>query len=892
MTENIETSYEIKKKRWIKRSGWILAALTLLGFALIALLLYWASQDDLPTFEDLENPQYNEASVIYDAKARSFGKYYVENREPVAYADISPHVINALLSTEDERFHSHAGIDLIALSRVAFKTLLMGKSSSGGGSTISQQLAKLLFSRPSLRNKSSVSKAISLVKIKLKEWITAVKIERSFTKEEILTMYLNKFEFINGAHGIEAAAETYFRKKQKDLAVEEAAMLVGMLKNPSLYNPRRFPANAQSRRNTVLGKMYSHDHISKSDRDSLYQVEVNMDHFERLTQSEGPAPYFRAELTKWLRKTFKEKNITKPDGTPYNIYTDGLQIYTTIDLDYQRNAEKALFDHMKWNQQRYWRAWKKNDPWTYDAEPEEIKIRLEVLERRKKASERYLALRKKHLDNTLSKITKALGEMPLSDNVIQALLSIEKKKNSIAHHIEKGTLKSSHKKGYAKLLKNALWSELKTNWNKLETAYTTAFKEEVPMKVYDYDEGEIEKTMSPEDSVRYYTQHLQGGMLAVDPHTGQIKAWVGGINHQHFKYDHVNTRRAVGSTIKPFVYATAISLQNLSPCQKMADIAYTINPGEAAFQTQDAWSPANANGEFTGNNYNLYQGLLHSKNSITVALVKQMGNVEVVRELLDNAGISKTLELSNGRLAVPNVPSICLGAVDLTLKEMTGAYTVFANNGTYTEPVFIDKILDKNGRVLYTGVPHRKAALDPLHNAIMVDMLQNNVGGKHGMGLKVPNGGKTGTTNDYTDGWFMGITPNLVVGVWTGGDDPWIRFTTLADGQGYVMARPIFSKFLHNLEKDTLDDFRSDVRFPNPPPQFEELTDCDKYNVETPEELQELRKKNLEALDEIEEDFEDFDLDDNELDGDDMEMDDMDDLEIPKPDSIQEPEFD
>jgi len=397
-----------------------------------------------------------------------------------------------------------------------------------------------------------------------------------------------------------------------------------------------------------------------------------------------------------------------------------------------------------------------------------------------------------------------------------------------------------HISTYKKLLDSKNWNTLKNDWGDLLDAFDQEFKQtKVKMMIYDYsEEKEVEKEMTPYDSVRYHKQHLQAGLLAVEPQTGYIKAWVGGVNHKYFKYDHVNSRRQVGSTIKPFVYATAISLQGISPCQEFEDISYSIAPGDANFNLDEQWSPANANEEFTGNKYNLWQGLLYSKNSITVRLVKEMGNVEVIRELLNNAGISKDERYPNGRLVVPRVPSICLGAMDLTLKEMAGAYTTFANNGTYTEPIFIKRIEDKNGKVIYTGIPERKLALNPIYNSVMLEMLKNNLGGGFNLGTKGMVGGKTGTTNDYADGWFMGVTPELIVGTWVGGDDKWIRFLELADGQGYVMARPIVANFLMDLEKDTLATYNVKAKFPTPPRGFYDLVDCDRYKQIEPEEEQ------------------------------------------------------
>lgn len=879
MTEQKEKiSGEDKYAKWLKIAMYVMWTLAILSVIAVFLVFFTISKGDMPTFEQLENPQYDEASIIYDAKNRSFGKYYIENREPIKFEELSLNVKNALLATEDVRFYGHTGIDFLALFRVAIKTVLFQQGSSGGGSTISQQLAKLLFKRPNLRGLNSFERAIKLVEVKFKEWITAVRLEKQYTKEEILVMYLNKFEFINGAHGIQAASETYFDKRQEDLEIHEAATLVGMLKNPSLYNPRRFPEKSMARRNVVLAQMRKEGQIDELAFDSLSAKVINMDNFTRKTQSEGPAPYFRAELTKWLRKIFKEREILKSDGTPYNIYTDGLKIYTTIDLDYQRLGEEAVKEHMKWNQERYWRVWKNMNPWTYDADDVQRKIRAEVLERRIKASDRYLNLRNKHLEAIIEEIRKNHEELPLSDNNIKALISIAKKKSTIDHEIRIGSMKKTYKKSYEELLESEKWLLLKNQWEQLLEAYKSEFNTKIDMNVFDYEQGEVVKNMSPRDSVKFHNQHLQAGMLAVDPHTGYIKAWVGGVDHNYFKFDHVTSRRSVGSTIKPFVYTTAISLGGISPCQTFDDIQYTIAPGDANFDLIDQWSPANANGEFTKNKYNLYQGLLYSKNSITVRLIKEMGNVQVVRELLDNVGIDKDLALADGRLAVPNLPSISLGAVDLTLFEMTGAYTAFANNGNYTEPIFVTRIEDKNGKVIYAGVPKRQSAINPLYNAVMVDMLRNNIGGKYGLGIKSQAGGKTGTTNDYTDGWFMGITPNLVVGTWTGGDDQWIRFTTLDDGQGYVMARPVFQKFIKKLEKDSLANYNYEATFPDPPSEFYNLVNCDKYKQILPEDEQAEIQESMQKKDEFEEAFEDFDDFDDGLDSDMEDLDD--DLEI------------
>jgi len=598
-------------------------------FAMVGRFLLQTINGELPSFSDLENPEYDQASVIYDCNGESFGKYYVENRELIDYDELSPNILQALLATEDIRFHSHPGIDFKALFRVGIKTLLFQKESSGGGSTISQQLAKLLYKRSSNRGKSKFQKAIGLLSTKVKEWIIAVKLEKSYTKEEIIAMYLNKFEFINGAHGIEAAAQTYFNKDQKDLNTEQSAVLVGMLKNPTRYNPLRFPENATKRRNVVLDQMIKYYDLERSDIDSIYNKTVDMSQFERTAHDTGPAPYFRSELTKWLKKLFDENGIKKADGSDYNIYTDGLKIHTTIDLHYQKHAEKAVKDHMKALQERYWTVWNRKDPWTFEADSLQLIIRKETLDRKIKESPRYLSLHNKYLASLKIKAQDKYDNIRLNENVIKNLILLEKKRVSWNGLAGRNVISKSKIKAYKNLLSDEeIWTELKSKFSILQKKYKTVFDTKVEMEVFDYnDEGYKVVEMSPLDSVRFHNQHLQASLLSVNPKTGHIKAWVGGAGFNYFKYDHVNSRRQVGSTIKPFVYATAISLMDISPCQEYEDIQYTIAPGDANFLVDKEWSPSNANEKFTTNKYNLYQGLLYSKNSITVRLVKEMGSV-------------------------------------------------------------------------------------------------------------------------------------------------------------------------------------------------------------------------------------------------------------------------
>ena len=845
----MEPTEEKKERKLFKWIAYLLWIGLFLGIIFSAITFVVIAKGDLPSFEDLENPKYDLASLVYDTKGEIFGKYFIENREQISYEELSPSVLKALIMTEDERYFDHAGIDALALFRVVFKTLLFQQESSGGGSTISQQLAKLLYQRASLRGKSAMGRAFGLANVKFKEWITAVKLERSYTKEEILMMYLNKFEFINGAHGIQAAAQVYFGKDQKYLRDEEACLLVGMLKNPARFNPNRFPERAQQRRNVVLKKLFDEDHISKSELDSLSKQDIDMSEFKKMNFSDGVAPYFRAELTKWLRKLLDDEQYEKPDGTKYNIYTDGLKIHTTIDLKYQKHAEAAVKNHMKWNQERYWSRWGKRDPITYDADSLQRAQRKQSIQRTIRYSDNYQRLFGQSFKKLNAELTSddgfLLEEPPL-------YLIFNGKGGEDLDAIKSSSIRSK----YEQLSKTKDWVKVKDTWASFRKEYDKTFKTKKMVTVFDYEEGTIEKEMTQEDSVKYQMRYLQAGSLAVDPRTGEIKAWVGGIDHNNFKYDHVNMRRQVGSTIKPFVYASAIAIQGISPCQEYEDIQYSITPGEANFDMDNEWSPANSNEDFSTNKYNLYQGLLYSKNSITVRIVKEMGNVEVIRELLNSVGISKDEVLPGGRKLIPRLPSISLGSVDLSVKEMTGAYTTFANNGIYTEPIFVDYIEDKNGKIIYTGTSKRKTALNPTYNAVMLDMLINNTGGRYGMGLKTQNGGKTGTTNDYADGWFMGVTPSLVVGTWVGGDEKWVRFTTLDDGQGFVMARPIFQDLIKRLENDdTIEDYDAEKSFPKPPPDYYAIVDCDKYKQLLPEEEREmnLQRKSEEDVFEEEE---------------------------------------
>ncbi|MEL6124281.1 MAG: transglycosylase domain-containing protein, partial [Bacteroidota bacterium] len=611
--------------KWLSRILWVG---TILGLIALTITLIVVSKSNLPDFADLENPQYDLASIIYDAQGEPFGKYYIENREFIDYQDLSPHVVDALLSVEDARYMKHAGIDFRALFRVVFKSILLRQGSSGGGSTISQQLAKLLFDRASLRNKSKLQRAASLAAIKMREWITAVRLERRYTKEEIIAMYLNKFEFINGAHGIQSASQIYFDKDQRELSITEAAVLVGMLKNPARFNPVRFAERTEGRRNVVLSQMYKNDRLSRHLRDSLVAMPMDMSAFRKADQSAGLAPYFRAELTKWLRPLLLRPEFEKPEGGTYDIYRDGLQIYTTIDARYQEHAEDAVFEHLKELQRRYWRRWKGMDPFTYEIEDDEElqQLRYASVDRRARDMEAYKSLYATMFGSLSDQARQTYG-IELREPTVRRLVADREYVNLI----------SANKQAFERLLSSNLWQEITRTWNEFSQSMEEMLDVEITSNMFSYDISDTTaQTMSRRDSLVYMIRHMQAGLLSVDPKSGEIKAWVGGPDHRYFKYDHVTMRRQVGSTIKPFVYATAIGVQGISPCQAYTDIQYTIAPGDADFQVDAEWSPSNSNGLFTQNDYNLYQGLLYSKNSITVRLVKELGTIEPIRELLHN----------------------------------------------------------------------------------------------------------------------------------------------------------------------------------------------------------------------------------------------------------------
>lgn len=807
--------------RKIIAAMWALLVIGIVGVVLTFVLL---SFSDLPTIEELENPKSELASEIFGANGDVLGRYYVENRVPVNFTALNDTLVTALVSTEDERYFSHCGIDFRALGRIVFKTVLLGQRNSGGGSTITQQLAKLLFTE---QPGSGLERVIQ----KLKEWIIALRLERRYTKEEIIAMYLNKFDFLYDSDGIKAAAETYFGKSQQNLKIEEAAVLVGMLKNPSLYNPKSRPESAKTRRNVVFQQMIRNKKLDKAAYDSLRVKPIDMTNFKRSNHATGLAPYFRMVLAEYLKNDILlREECRKKDGTVYNIYRDGLKIYTTIDPQMQAIAEKVMVEHMKGVQKAFWNTWKWNDPWKYKTDSDTevpLELRQSGLERLIRGTERYQQLRDEVLSDILLQIEEQLEGLRVTDWEMELMLKEEQRRGAFSKEIARDYLSPENASNLRDLMKSTLWGPLKAKWEIFQKKAEEVMNNKVPMTVFAYnDKMEKDTVMSPLDSIKYHRMFLQTGILAVDPLGGYVKVWIGGVNHKYFQYDHVKSKRQVGSTFKPFVYATAINLQGISPCFTVYDQPQTIAPGDGNFGLLEPWTPSNSDGEYSGTLMTLYQGLKRSINTISVYLMKQLGDANHVIQTCRQMGI---------KAEIPAQPSICLGACDLPVFEMTGAYTTFANNGIANQPIFLTRIEDKNGKTIFTQLPEERQALSPNANYVMVDMLRYATQGAYGFrDLKSECGGKTGTTNDYVDGWFMGITPDLVVGTWVGGEDRWIRFRSIEMGQGARMARPFFTSFIKALEEAEDVDYDSEALFYKPPGEIGIEMDCNAYK--NPEE--------------------------------------------------------
>ena len=813
--------------RWIWRLS---VAAFLSGLVLILVINFTA----IPSFRELENPNSALASEVLGNNGEVLGRYFIENRVPVVYEDLNPQLVHALLSTEDERFWDHSGVDARAVARVAVRTILLRDQSAGGGSTITQQLAKNLYSDRKFEGMSKVEKILALGYRKLREWLTAIKIEKSYTKEEILAMYLNQVDFVNNAYGIQAASEVYFGKSQDSLRVEEAATLIGMLQNPSRYNPNTYPERCIRRRMIVLYQMWQNGHLTETQYDSLKVLPLDMSRFKKLTFSDDTAPYLCAELKKDIQAILDAPEYRKTDGTKYNIFKDGLRIYTTIDPVYQKHAEEAMTEHMRKNQQRFFSVWRNRDPWAYrtrETTTEEIEQRREELWKLIRSSDRYQQLRPQYL-GALSDRIQEKYEFELQDADIQRMLADEKDGKTITRQVANNWISPQDAANYRKIMDSRDWPQIKKQWTALQNAIMGKYRTRVPMKVFTWDNPKFEKDtlMSPYDSLRYHRMFLQTGLLAVDPTTSEVKAWVGGINFKYFKFDHIRTMRQVGSTFKPFVYATAIAQQGISPCYQVYDQEVTIPAHYQNFTLVAPWTPRNSTNSYSGKLLTLKEALKGSVNSVSAFLMKQMGSPEPVRGLLNNMGVDSSAHRPDGEYRIPKQPAICLGAADLTVWEMTAAYATFANKGLYAQPYVIRKIEDKNGRVIFQNLPEERQALPANVDYVMLDMLKYNLRGAPGINaLKSEVGGKTGTTNDFTDGWFMGVTPRLVVGTWVGGEDRWIRFLSLSDGQGARMARPIFAGFVQRLEKDNSTGYDFNARFQRPAGELGIEIDCSKY---------------------------------------------------------------
>ncbi|MDA9773878.1 penicillin-binding transpeptidase domain-containing protein, partial [Saprospiraceae bacterium] len=539
--------------------------------------------------------------------------------------------------------------------------------------------------------------------------------------------------------------------------------------------------------------------------------------------SEGLAPYFRGELTKWVKKKLREDEYKKPDGTRYNIYTDGLKIYTTIDSKMQRHAEASVTKNMKRVQDRYFKVWDGKDPWSYKTDDKQVKIRKDALNRLIQQSPRYLLIKDRFMSKIFANVIADISSAKLRNIDMIRMLKQEKNKGYFADIVDAKWATKSQVKTYKEIMNSVHWKQLKSDWRKMEKEVRRVFGKKVKMKVYDYETNGFKTVnMTPLDSIKYLRQHMQSGMLAIEPSTGYVKAWVGGINHRVFQYDHVNSNRQVGSTFKPFVYGTAISVQGVSPCWEVDDVQYSIAANDADFKLLKKWQPSNSDNKFSGLPLTLYEALKKSKNSVSVYLMKELGDPQAVIGLASNMGIP--------RKKIPSVPSICLGTPELSLMDMTSAYSTFANNGIHNTPSFVTRIETRDGQLIYSSVPDQHMAMAADYNYVMVDMLKyaaSFIANK----FETQVGGKTGTTNDYVDGWFMGITPNLTVGTWVGGEDPWIRFLSLADGQGGVMARPTFVDFLQRVEADKTIDFEVGASFKKPD-GFDIQTNCNVYDVE------------------------------------------------------------
>ncbi len=747
--EKIENSKkkEVSTNRKFLRLFWKLFGAGVAFVVLIFAFANWGIFGAMPSFDELENPESSVATEIISADGKTLGKFYLENRVPVKYDELPQHLVDALIATEDERFRSHSGIDARGTMRAIFTA-----GSSGGASTISQQLAKNLF-----HGSSGSSNKLFRVIQKVKEWIIAVKLERQYTKNEIIAYYLNTVDFVSNAYGIRSAANIYFNKEPKKLTVEEAAVLVGMLQAPSRYNPRFNPERAENRRNIVLAQMAKNGKITEAEKEKYQAIPLKINYTPE-THTKGYATYFREYLRDYMRKWVKEN--PKKDGSTYDIYRDGLRIYTTIDSRMQEYAEEAVEMHLANLQKEFFKQQKgnKNAPFIQINQDETKRI----IDRAIRNSERWRQM-------------------------------------------------SAQGKEEADIIKS--------------------FDVKTKMAIFTW-KGEKDTLMTPRDSIVYYKHFLQSGMMSMEPVTGNVKAWVGGIDYKHFQYDHVaQGARQVGSTFKPFVYATAIDQLGMSPCDYIYDGPFTMPKGR--YGIQQPWSPKNSGGKYYGS-VTLKYALAQSLNTVTARLMDRVGPKAVI-DLCRDLGVKSD---------IPASPAIALGAVEITVSDMVAAYSTFANQGVYVKPRFVNKITDKNGVVLFESRAETRDVMNKDIAYAIVKLLEGVTEGGSGGRLrytgsggagyhtmtgypyafKNPIAGKTGTTQNNSDGWFIGMVPNLVTGIWVGNEDRAAHFKSTVYGQGATMALPIWGIFMKKCYADkTL--YVSDEDFERPA-NISVLVDC------------------------------------------------------------------
>ena len=712
-----------KDINYYKKKFWRIFFYGLGGIMVFFLFASWGLFGSMPSFEDLENPDSNLATEIISSDGVILGKYFQKNRSQLKYSDLPKNLVDALVATEDERFYEHSGIDGRGTLRA-----IASMGTSGGASTLTQQLAKQLF-----HGEGSKFLPFRIVQ-KIKEWIIAIRLERQYTKNEIIAMYCNVYDFGNYSVGVSSAAQTYFSKAPKDLTIDESAILVGMFKNSGLYNPVKNPQGVKNRRNVVLSQMEKGGIITEGQKEKLQALPITLK-FKLESHREGTATYFREYLRDYMKK-WVEKN-KKADGSDYDIYKDGLKIYTTIDSRMQLHAEEAVEKHMANLQEQFFIEAKdnKNAPFVNISEAETQRI----LKQAMKASYRWTVM---------------------------------------------------------------------TELEKSEEEIIASFSQKTKMKVFTW-KGEKDTIMTPLDSIRYYKHFLQSGLMAMEPQTGSIKAWVGGINYKYFQYDHVGQgARQVGSTFKPFVYATAIEQLGMSPCDTIVDGPFMIRKGR--HHVTEDWEPRNSNNSYRGM-VTLKQGLANSINTISAKLIDKTGP-EAVIELTHKLGVKSE---------IPAQPSIALGAVDITVEDMVAAYGTFANQGVYVKPQFITRIEDKSGVVIYEPIPESHDVLNKDIAFAVIKLLQGVTETGSGVRLRTESGGsgdnrwtgypysfrnpiagKTGTTQNQSDGWFMGMVPNLVTGVWVGCEDRSSRFKSLTYGQGATAALPVWGYFMKLCYED------------------------------------------------------------------------------------------